>query len=281
MDNQNSFLKNIRTALGQPPGVERSKKMFPDLFTPTDTTALVENIRNRTEKELEELVEIFQTNGNELQVHSHIVTSLEEASAVVVDLVRTKEPEFHHTKHFIQHDHPDIAALQLWKKFTRESVTVHTCFSPDKQVRDKTIVSFIGITAPDIGVADSGTIVQFTRSGCPRSTSLVPSIHIGLLRRENLVRDLTEAYALLQEKNRLDSFVFISGPSKTADIEAHLVHGAHGPCEVHIIILCEPLPEPVTEETPEETVDAISEILEEPAAIASEAAVSPPNSTTT
>ncbi len=45
----------------------------------------------------------------------------------------------------------------------------------------------------------------------------------------------------LREQARLDSFVFISGPSKTADIEACMVNGAHGPREVHIVVLCEPI----------------------------------------
>ncbi|MBB1077926.1 LUD domain-containing protein, partial [Rhodoferax sp. 4810] len=91
-----------------------------------------------------------------------------------------------------------------------------------------------------IGVADSATLIQLTEPGRPRSTSLLASIHIAILRRENIVADLQEAYALLRDRAHLDSLVFISGPSKTADIEAHMVHGAHGPREVHLIILAEP-----------------------------------------
>ena len=103
-------------------------------------------------------------------------------------------------------------------------------------MREKTIASFIGITAPAIGVADSATVIQLTRPGQPRSTSLVPSIHIAILRQDRLVKDLEEAYVLLQEE-RLDSLVFISGPSKTADIEATMVHGAHGPREMHLVVI--------------------------------------------
>ena len=57
---------------------------------------------------------------------------------------------------------------------------------------------------------------------------------------ERLVADLNEAFALLAREELPDSFVCISGPSKTADIEAHMVHGAHGPREVHLVLLSEP-----------------------------------------
>lgn len=247
MDNQTAFLKNIRTALGQAADGERSKRICADLFAPSDTKETLDIIYSRSETEKEKLVDILRETGNALKVCTHITQTMDEAAAVVVELIRSKEPEFNHNKHIVLHDHPDIAALNLWNRFSREAVTIHTTFSSDQQVRDKTIASFIGITAPAIGVADSATLIEQTEPGRPRSTSLVPSIHIALLRRENLVADLTEAYALMEEKKHLQSFVFVTGPSKTADIEAHLVHGAHGPCEVHLIVLSEPIPEPIPE----------------------------------
>ena len=258
MDNQTNFLSNIRTALGKAPNIKRSKTSLPELFSPPNSADILEKIRNRTVVELDELVVILQENGNSLNICTHIVESFNDAAAVVVDLIRTKEPEFNHTKHVMLHDHPDITALQLWNRFNHEAVTLHTTFSSDQQVKDKTIASFIGITAPTNGVADSATLIQLTEPGRPRSTSLLPSIHIAILKRENLVADLTEAYALLQEKPNLDSFVFISGPSKTADIEAHMVNGAHGPREVHIIVLSEPLPDQDFEEIPEELEESVS-----------------------
>ena len=242
MDNQTSFLDNIRQALGKAGNVKRSKTKFPELFSSPDTTEILEKIHSRTTAEQDALVDILRQNGNSLNVCTHIAQSFSEAAAVVVDLIRTKEPEFNHTKHVMLHDHPDIAALELWNRFNREAVTLHTTFSSDKQSKDKTIASFIGITAPTNCVADSATLIQLTEPGRPRSTSLLPSIHIAILRRENLVADLAEAYALLREKDHLQSFVFISGPSKTADIEAHMVNGAHGPREVHVIVVSEPLP---------------------------------------
>ncbi len=237
MDNQNAFLNNIRRALSLPPEWQRSAREVPALFAAADTGPILQRLRSRTAAEMEQLSELLQKNAAALGITTHVVRSHEEAARVVVELVTSKQPEFSDTKQIIHHDHPDLAALQLWQHFAREAVTVHTTFGADRQLREKTIASFIGITAPAIGVADSATLVDLTGPGRPRSTSLVPSIHIALLDRKNLVADLAEAYALLREKKPPDSLVFITGPSKTADIEAQMVHGAHGPREVHIIVL--------------------------------------------
>ncbi|MFH0781325.1 MAG: LUD domain-containing protein [Pseudomonadota bacterium] len=259
MDSQNAFLRTIRSSLGLSPDAERPKRLFPALFAEVDTTLVLQKIKERTPQQQDELVALLETNALALGIKTHIARSHDEAAAIIVHLVRTKNPEFTHTKHIIHHDHPDLAVLQLWKRFNREGITVHTSFSPDRQLREKTLASFIGITAPEIGVADSATLIQLTEPGCPRSTSLVPSIHVAFLRKEDLVADLREAYALLGQKERLDSFVFISGPSKTADIEAQMVHGAHGPREVHLIIFSPSIAEEKRAPNPPEIFENIQE----------------------
>lgn len=254
MNSDAAFLKNVRTALKIPQGAERNRNIHPELFVKHDNSALRKKVRNRSYEDKQLLIKELAENCTGLGITLHLVDSVQEAEDLTVELVRTKTPEFSHNRHVIQHNHPDIAAMQLWKRFNRESVTVHTTYVGDVDIPEKTIASYIGITAPDISVADSATLMQLTSSGCPRSTSLVPSIHIALTRSENLVANLQEAYALLEEYNPKDSFVFISGPSKTADIEAHLVHGAHGPKELHLILIkeAEPTVEILTQEQEED-----------------------------
>jgi L-lactate dehydrogenase complex protein LldG len=265
------FLDNIRKALNLPQGQQRTKLTVPTLFEKADKSPTRQLIARRTYREKEELIEFFAKNCTSLGTKLHIAQSLSDAEDITVEIVRSKEPEFSYNRHITLHDHPDIAAMQLWKRFNRESVTVHTTFAGDSETKEKTIASYIGITAPPISIAESGTLVQITSDGCPRSTSLVPSIHIALIRSETLVADLKEAFCLLEDLKPQDSYVFISGPSKTADIEAHLVHGAHGPKELHIILVKEE-PEEITEvlddtsedETNEETApEESNEISEE------------------
>ncbi|MGD9972421.1 MAG: LUD domain-containing protein [Desulfatirhabdiaceae bacterium] len=80
--------------------------------------------------------------------------------------------------------------------------------------------------------------------GCPKiGYPLVPSIHVAVIRLEQLLADLKELYALLrwdagqQAEGLTHHMVMISGPSKTADIELVMVHGAHGPREVHLVVI--------------------------------------------
>ena len=236
MDKQTAFLRTIRHCLGLPAEGERSKESFPALFATADRSGILRAIRTRNTEEQDELLRLFLTNAGALGIRTHVVASQEAVADLIVNLAVTKTPEFTPAKHIIHHDHPHLNALQLRNRLDIEGITVHTSRGDDRQMREKTIASFIGITVPDMGVADSATLIQLTKPGCSRSISLVPSIHIAVLKKEHVVADLREAYALLQEQPHLDSMVFITGPSKTADIEAQMVHGAHGPREVHVLI---------------------------------------------
>jgi len=92
-------------------------------------------------------------------------------------------------------------------------------------------------------MADTATLVMRTRPGQARSVSLVPSIHIAVIRLDQIIADLKELYALIKGDSEVkkegltNCMTFISGPSKTADVEATMVHGAHGPREVYIYVI--------------------------------------------
>jgi L-lactate dehydrogenase complex protein LldG len=103
--------------------------------------------------------------------------------------------------------------------------------------------AFIGITAADYCIAETATLSMKTRPGQPRCVSLLPSIHIAVIRIEQILSNLNELYMLLKwnpierAEGITRCMTFITGPSKTADIEATLVHGAHGPRELTIFVL--------------------------------------------
>lgn len=239
MDERNAFMANIRKTLGYSPSESRGPNQCPAIFTSKDTGETIDRISRRTNAEHQALLKLFQENAAQINLAVHVETSFDGAARTIVDIVQNSDPEFSELRQIIQHDHPDIRALQLPEKLTVDSVVVHTTVPDDTEIREKTISSYIGVTSPPWGIAESATAVQLTLPGQPRSTSLVPSIHIGVIRIENILADLTELYALLRRTPPPSSAVFITGPSKTGDIESHLVYGAHGPRTMHIIVIDE------------------------------------------
>ncbi len=94
-----------------------------------------------------------------------------------------------------------------------------------------------GISECDALVAQTGSVVVTTRSAGGRALSVLPPHHIVLARRDQLVADLPEAFALVKKKygvNYPSMISFITGPSRTGDIERILVLGAHGPKKLTI-----------------------------------------------
>lgn len=236
-ENEISFLSTIRKAVAPDRDTARHKADFPDLFATKDARHIQQRIQSREDIDLQGLAASFKDNAAALNLSVYIVDSSDEAADVIEDIVRVSQPEFGTSRQIIQHAHPDIAELRLWERFSDSPIALHTTYKEDPQIRDKTVSSYIGITVADWGISESSTLVQITGADRPRSTSLVPSIHIGLLRKSKLLSSLAEAYAMLKREAIPNSFTFITGPSKTADIEAHMVHGAHGPKEMHVIIM--------------------------------------------
>jgi L-lactate dehydrogenase complex protein LldG len=96
----------------------------------------------------------------------------------------------------------------------------------------------VGITQADYALADTGTLVVFSEPGEGRALSLLPPVHIAILPESRILRGLDE---LLEREPRFpersSAMVFITGPSRTADIEKTLTVGVHGPGEIHCVIM--------------------------------------------
>jgi len=93
-----------------------------------------------------------------------------------------------------------------------------------------------GLTGVNAGIAETGTIVLTSGKGHPSSTSLLPDIHIAVLHETDIHKNLPQVFKL-QEIQDASSYVLISGPSRTADIEMTLTIGVHGPGEIHVFCL--------------------------------------------
>ena len=97
----------------------------------------------------------------------------------------------------------------------------------------------VGITGTFCAVAETGTLMLLSGPDMHLKTSLLPDTHIALVPTSRIVRSMEDGWDLLRLESRQlpRQVVFVSGPSRTADIEMTLVLGIHGPYRVHVILL--------------------------------------------
>lgn len=100
----------------------------------------------------------------------------------------------------------------------------------------------VGVTGVSYALSATGSLVLQSGAGRYRTASLLPDVHIAVLTPDQIMIDI-ETWADLQKTKGFPAFTdssnttIVTGPSKTADIAQELIKGAHGPREVHIMIL--------------------------------------------
>jgi len=96
----------------------------------------------------------------------------------------------------------------------------------------------VGVTGALAGLAESGSIVLSHGPGRPRMASLIPEIHIALLDVSTIARTMAHwAHENPHSAANTTNLVFVTGPSRTGDIELELNLGVHGPRHVHVVMM--------------------------------------------
>ncbi|MFN7918641.1 MAG: lactate utilization protein [Bryobacteraceae bacterium] len=96
----------------------------------------------------------------------------------------------------------------------------------------------LGISSADYALAETGSLVMISSHEEARLVSLLPPCHLAVVPKERLLSGLDELLTILPKPaERSSSMVFITGPSRTADIEQFLVRGVHGPGEIHVVLV--------------------------------------------
>ncbi|MGO8917066.1 MAG: LutC/YkgG family protein [Stellaceae bacterium] len=103
----------------------------------------------------------------------------------------------------------------------------------------------VGVTAGFAGIAETGTLMLISGPESPTRNNFLPDTHIVVLRREQVAASYEEGWSRLRAlKRAADGSValprtvnFITGPSRTGDIEQRLELGAHGPRRLHIVLI--------------------------------------------
>ncbi len=92
-----------------------------------------------------------------------------------------------------------------------------------------------GVSRALCGLADTGSVVLSASPEEPRANSLLPDVHISLLREADVLPDLATLFAQLGG-DLPSALAIVTGPSRSADIEQKLAVGVHGPREVHVVL---------------------------------------------
>jgi L-lactate dehydrogenase complex protein LldG len=104
--------------------------------------------------------------------------------------------------------------------------------------REKAAASKVGISQLDWAMANTGTLVQDAAPVERRLVSTLPNIHLAIIQSDKLVPDLPSVFARIRPE-QTNYISFITGPSRTADIERVLTIGVHGP-EKLVIVFVDP-----------------------------------------
>lgn len=113
-----------------------------------------------------------------------------------------------------------------------------------EELRRSFIEADMGITGANAAIAETGTVVIVTNEGNAELVATLPPIHVAIVGVDKIVPSLDDIPPLLRALPRAGAgqkmtvrVLYVTGPTRTADIEIQLVRGAHGPRELHIVLL--------------------------------------------
>jgi len=225
MTNREVILGRIREALKivAPPPVYRQGGMKPSALPGSPQQWLPP-----VGPTLDERIELFSRNAADLQAEFHICANVGEAVQYV--------------KHWM--------IVDGWRKIGRHSGELTDAVAPAlglAEVRTEDGYALNDLESCDAAltecealVAQTGSVLVSAPSAGGRALSVLPPHHVVLARQHQMAPDLGAALERMQEKykDKFPSFLsFISGPSRTGDIERILVLGAHGPKKLTILLL--------------------------------------------
>jgi L-lactate dehydrogenase complex protein LldG len=163
--------------------------------------------------------------------------SLAEARACIVRILAEKG-----ARRVVRGSTPAVDGLELDATLEEAGLKVIRAEEdrPPSEIRAAELDADAGITSVDYAISETGTLALLARPGQGRAVSLLPPIHIAVLHAEDIVSDLSELFervAVAETGVMPSAITFITGPSRTADIELVLTVGVHGPKELHLVLV--------------------------------------------
>ena len=171
------------------------------------------------------LVDLFKQNlesvGAQCQIASSDADITDALTRIITDLKAQR---------IAISDHPEVKRLLYMTDLEIEELGIAPSTSD--------IFRFdVGITTAQAAIAETGTLVLDSVQERHRLVSLVPPFHIALVKASTICETLGEALTLMRKEKEISpAITFITGPSRTADIELTLTVGVHGPQALYVIV---------------------------------------------
>lgn len=189
----------------------------------------------------DDLVDRFATEASAVLGNVHIVDDLSAARIKLAELLRSSAARTALTWEHPLLDRLGLADLLATSGVERLSHATLVPLEPAEQ-RRRMLAADIGITSVTWAVAETGSAVLASAPGSERLASLLPPFYVTIIERQQLLPDLFDLFNKYDAANGgtlPSNLVFITGPSKTGDIELRLTVGVHGPGKWHVILLRE------------------------------------------
>lgn len=221
---QEAFMNDIASKLGRSRVTEKPNHPFrgaPDFW-------------NAFEWPIEERIERFTGNFQSAGGHVVRLATMEDAMNFIVGKARETN-----AKYIIRQDQRELEDLDLEKELPDAKLTVWNRVS-DEDLKARAAEADFGIVLVDYATAYTGSMTVLSSSSKGRSVSLLPTVLMAIIPVERLGTRLGETlvnFDLAGRENLPAGIHFISGPSRSADIENDLTIGVHGPGIVYAIIV--------------------------------------------
>jgi len=213
---------------------------------PQHPAAQADTIRRELAERWPATLEKFRVEFERVAGVFHRVASLDDVAPAIDRIARERG-----ARELVSWHAASVAGDGLSRALTAHGLAVHAMPAAEAadaaertRFRAVTAGADLGLTGVDLAVAETGTLVLVSGAGRPRSTSLLPPCHIALFDRAALVESLYQVGVFLEAWHGDGTppgtgavVNFITGPSRTADIELTLTRGVHGPKEVHAIFV--------------------------------------------
>ncbi len=246
MPGREEMLDRIRKALGRPPGGAGSGVVVPsgtgDGAGPPDETiprVPPEGALARFEAEWTRVGGLAHRAASFSELENVLRGVLEAAGAQAKEVVLSRNPLLERVglPERLQALGHSVAGWRPSGPPPREVVGQNEA-AAQREFRSASFGAAVGITGVEFVLAESGSLVLTSRTEGSQLASLAPPVHVALYRRSQVVGSLDEVLAKLGAAvDAGRSIVFITGPSRTADIEQILVRGVHGPGQVHAVLV--------------------------------------------